>query len=106
MSDLPEGVSIEPVFLVEAPYTAEAAERRPPLRPQHVGRIAQLIRDGIVIEAGGATDFSKAVLLVRAASAEEAISLIEADVYTAGGVWHSPTAVGFGRVVPEDLDRG
>ena len=29
MSDLPEGVSIETVFLVEVPYTPEAPERRP-----------------------------------------------------------------------------
>jgi uncharacterized protein YciI len=101
VSDLPPGVSIEPVWLVEVPYTAEAAERRPALRPQHVGRIAQLIRDGVVIEAGGAMDFSKALLLVRAASAEDAIALIEADVYTSGGVWHRPTAVPYGRVVPD-----
>ena len=105
MSDLPRGVSIEPVWLVEVPYTAEAAERRAPLRPQHLRRMARLIRDGVVMEAGGATDFSKAVLLVRAASAEDAIALIEADVYTSGGVWHSPTAVGYGRVVPDDVER-
>ena len=100
MSDLPDGVAIEQVFLVEVPYTPEAAERRPPLRREHLARIARLRREGVVIEAGGATDFSKAVLLIRAASAEEAIALIEADVYTSGGVWHSPTAVGYGRVVP------
>lgn len=105
MSELPEGVSIEPVWLVEVPYTADAATRRPPLRSQHVARIAQLIRDGVLIEAGGATDFSKAVLLVRAETAEAAIALVEADVYTSGGVWHSPTAVGYGRVVPEDVER-
>jgi uncharacterized protein YciI len=105
VSDLPAGVSIETVWLVEVPYTADATTRRPPLRAEHVGRIARLIRDGVIIEAGGATDFSKAVLLVRAASAEDAIALIEADVYTSGGVWHSPTAVGYGRVVPDGVDR-
>ena len=105
MSDLPDGVSIEMIWLVEVPYTAEAATRRPALRPQHIGRLAQLIRDGVIIEAGGAADFSKAVLLVRAASADEAIALIESDVYTSGGVWHSPTAVGYGRVVPDGVTR-
>jgi uncharacterized protein YciI len=101
MSDLPEGVTIEPVWLVEVPYTPEAPERRPPLRREHVARIARLKREGVIVEAGGATDFSKAVLLVRAADADEALALVEADVYTRGGVWHSPTAVGYGRVVPE-----
>jgi hypothetical protein len=32
---------------------------------------------------------------------DEALALIAEDVYTTGGVWHSPTAVGYGRVVPE-----
>jgi uncharacterized protein YciI len=100
MSDLPDDVSIEPIWLVEVPYTPEAPERRPALRRQHVSRIARLKREGVIVEAGGATDFSKAVLLVRAASAEAALALIAEDVYTGGGVWHSPTAVGYGRVVP------
>jgi uncharacterized protein YciI len=101
MGELPEGVAIETVFLVEVPYTPEAPERRPALRREHVARIARLKRDGAVIEAGGATDFSKAVLLIRASSAEEALALVEADVYTSGRVWHSPTAVPYGRVVPD-----
>ena len=54
-----------------------------------------------MIEAGGTTDMVKAVLLIRAASAEEALGLIAEDIYTTGGVWHSPTAVGYGRVVSE-----
>ena len=101
MRDLPEGVTIETVFLVEVPYTPDARQRRPALRREHLARIARLRREGIVIEAGGATDFSKAVLLIRAPAAEQAIALIEADVYTSGGVWHSPTAVEYGRVVPD-----
>lgn len=102
MHDLPDGVEIETVYLVEVPYTPEAPGRRPPLRPEHVTRIARLIREGRLVVAGGCLDFSKAVLLVRAANEEEALALIEEDVYTAGGVWHSPTARPFGRVVPVD----
>ena len=30
MSDIPAGVKVESVFLVEAQYTPEAAEKRPP----------------------------------------------------------------------------
>jgi uncharacterized protein YciI len=106
MTDVPEGVAIETVYLVEVPYTPEAAERRPALRRQHLARIERLIREGRVIEAGGVTDFSKAVLLVRAASEAEALALIAEDVYTSGGVWHAPTARAFGRVVPDGGPAG
>ena len=106
MQDLPDGVRIETVFLVEVPYTPEAPERRPAYRRAHVARIARLIREGRVIEAGGLADFSKAVLLIRATSEAEAIALIEEDVYTSGGVWHSPTARPWGRVVPVDEAGG
>jgi uncharacterized protein YciI len=100
MSEVPDDVTIETVYLVEVPYTAEAMQRRPAYRRRHLARIARLIREGRVIEAGGAADFSKAVLLVRAASADEAIALIAEDVYTSGGVWHEPSARPYGRVVP------
>jgi uncharacterized protein YciI len=94
-------VSVEAVWLVEVPYTREAPQRRPLHRQVHLGRIATLMRSGAVIEAGGARDWSKAVLLVRTATADEALAIIEQDVYTLEGVWHSPTARPFGRVVME-----
>jgi uncharacterized protein YciI len=100
MSDVPDGVEVETVYLVEVPYTADARELRPALRPRHLTRIARLLREGRLIEAGGCGDFSKAVLIVRAASEDEALKLIAEDVYTTGGVWHAPTACAFGRVVP------
>jgi uncharacterized protein YciI len=103
-AELPEGVTTESVWLVEVPYTAEAPTLRPPNRPVHLARIADLIRAGRVIEAGGCADWSKAVLLIRAPSEEEALALVAADVYTTAGVWHSPTARPFGRVVA-DGDR-
>ena len=102
MSDLPDDVRIETVYLVEVPYTAEASDRRPQLRPEHLSRIARLMRAGRVIEAGGCLDFSKAVLLGRAADEAEALALIDEDVYTSGGVWHSPIARAFGRAVPAE----
>jgi uncharacterized protein YciI len=104
--DLPADVAIEAIFVVEVPYTAEAPQRRPPLRRQHVSRIARLIREGRIIEAGGTSDFHHAVLLIRAASEAEALALIEDDVYTSGGVWHSPVARPFGRVVPRPATSG
>ena len=101
MTDIPDGVSIETVWLVEVPYTPEAPDRRPLHRQVHLGRLATLIQAGVVIEAGGAQDWSKAVLLMRTSTADEALAIIEEDVYTLEGVWHSPTARPFGRVVVE-----
>ena len=100
-SDLPPGVHIEQVWLVEVPYTPDARERRPAFRVEHLSRLARLRAEGRVIEAGGTADFSKAVLLIRGANEAEILALIESDVYTSGGVWHSPTVVGYGRVVSE-----
>ena len=100
-SELPEGVRIEQIYLVEVPYTPEARERRPALRGQHLARILRLRLQDRIIEAGGTADFEKAVLLVRASSEDEVRALVEEDVYTSGGVWHSPRIVGYGRVVPE-----
>lgn len=99
--DLPPGVRIEQVWLVEVAYTPSAPERRPMFRGEHLARIARLRAEGRIIEAGGAADFSKAVLLMRGANEAEVLAIIEADVYTAGGVWHDATIVGYGRVVTE-----
>src|SRR5262245_15110990 len=89
--EVPEDVEIETIWVVEVPYTPEAPDRRPKLRRAHLTRIARLIREGRVIEAGGVADFSKAVLLIRGDSEADVLALIEEDVYTSGGVWHSPT---------------
>jgi uncharacterized protein YciI len=97
-AEIPVGIAIEDVFLVEVPYTNEARDRRGGLRREHLTRIAKLRAEGRIIEAGGCADFSKAVLLVRASSEADALALIAADAYTAGGVWHAPTARRFGRV--------
>lgn len=101
--DLPPGVRIEPVWLVEVPYTAEARERRPAYRVEHLARLARLRTEGVVIEAGGALDFSKAVLLMRGADEAEIRAVIESDAYTGGRVWEgrNATIVGYGRVVTE-----
>ena len=102
--DLPPDVAIEPIFVIEAVYGPDAARLRPPVRPEHLGRIARLRDEGVIIEAGGYTDFSKAILLVRASSEEEALALAEADVYMRSGVWVSATAKAYGRVVrPHEL---
>ena len=97
---IPAGVTIETVYVVEVSYTADAAAKRPAARPEHLDRIARLMDEGRVIEAGGFLDLSSALLLVRAPSEGEAVELIRDDVYCRAGVWSDDIrARPFGRVV-------
>jgi uncharacterized protein YciI len=97
---IPDGVTVETVYVVDISYTADAAEKRPAARPEHLRRVAQLLADGTLIEAGGYLDFSAALLIVRAPSEAEAVALIRDDVYVREGVWlDDARARPFGRVV-------
>ena len=59
MSDqMPAGVSIEDVYVIEATYTPEAGERLPAVRGTHLGRFAELRAAGTLIEAGAYKDMS------------------------------------------------
>jgi uncharacterized protein YciI len=97
-SEIPPGIAIEQVFLVEATYASDAAETRPLHRAEHLARVMALRAAGTLIEAGGCSDLSAAYLLVRAADAEGAAALISDDVYLREGVWTSFSVRGFGRV--------
>jgi uncharacterized protein YciI len=101
-SDIPAGVKVEPIFLVEARYTPEAAERRPAVRPEHLARMARLRDEGTIIEAGAYSDrMSSSILLVQAEDAAAALAIARADVYVKAGVWGDISARPFGRVVSE-----
>jgi uncharacterized protein len=101
-ADIPEGLAIEPIWAVEATYGPDAAERRRAVRYEHVRRLGELRAAGIVIEAGGYTDMSGSLLLVRAPDEAAALAIFEADVYTSSGVWTSLRARVLGRVVRRD----
>ena len=97
---IPEGVTVETVFVVEISYTADAAEKRPAVRPEHLVRLTRLMAEDRIVEAGGYLDFSSAMLMVRASSESEAVALIRDDVYLREGVWlDDARARPFGRVV-------
>jgi len=57
-----------------------------------------------VVEAGGYTDLSTALVLIRAESAEAALAVARDDVYLRSGVWVEVRVRPFGRVVrPAEL---
>jgi uncharacterized protein YciI len=90
--------TIEEVWLIEATYAPDAAEMRPPIRPAHLARAAELKAAGVIVEIGGCMDLSKSVLLVRAASEQAALEVARQDAYTQNGVWVELRATPFGRL--------
>lgn len=102
MSDIPAGVKVESVFLVEAEYTPDAAEKRPAVRGEHLTRVARLRHEGIFIEAGAYSDqLTSSLILMRAENAAAALAIAREDVYVRAGVWGAISARPFGRVVSE-----
>jgi uncharacterized protein len=89
---------IELVWLVEATYAPDAAETRVPFRAEHIARLRELKRRGIVVEAGAYADVSATLVLVRAADEEAALDICRDDVYLRNGVWVELRARPFGRV--------
>jgi uncharacterized protein YciI len=101
--ELPAGVEIEIVYLIEAQYTPEAAERRPAVRLEHLTRIAELRRSGTLIEGGAYSDaLTSSIMLLRAEDAAAALAIARADVYVKAGVWGEISARPFGRVATTD----
>lgn len=100
-SQIPAGIEIEQVYLVEVRFTPDAAERRPAVRHEHLLRIADLKRAGTLIEGGAYADggLTSSILIVRAADTEAAEAVVRADVYMRAGVWDGLTVRPFGRVV-------
>lgn len=102
MSDIPSGIKVESVFLVEAQYTPEAAEKRPAVRGEHLANVVRLREAGVIIEAGAYSDgLTSSVMLVRAKDAAAALALARQDVYVRAGVWGDISARPFGRVTSE-----
>jgi uncharacterized protein len=98
MTELPDGISIETVWVIEATYAPDAAETRPAFRPEHLARMAELQAAGVVVEAGGYLDLSRALVMVRADDEQAALAIARADVYMREGVWVEVRAKPFGRV--------
>ncbi len=102
--EIPDGVVMEPVFVIEATYAPDAAQTRAPHRPAHLARIADLRAAGIVLEAGAFPDMSGSLMLVRATDSDAALALVAEDVYMREGVWVEARVRPFVRVArPEEV---
>jgi hypothetical protein len=100
--EIPDGIVMEPVFIIEATYGPDAAQLRPPHRPTHLARIAALRASGVVLEAGAFPDLSGSLLIVRAADADAALAIAREDVYLREGVWVEARVRPFVRVARPD----
>lgn len=101
-SEIPDGVALEPIFVIEATYAPDAAETRPAHRPVHLRRVAELRDAGVILEAGAYPDLSGSLLLVRAADADAALAIARDDVYLREGVWVEARVRPFVRVARPD----
>jgi uncharacterized protein YciI len=97
--EIPEGLAIETVWVVECTLGEDAAERRPPVRAEHLTRIGELRAAGVIVEAGAFSDMTASLITVRATTEAEALAVVHADVYARSGVWVAFRARPFGRVV-------
>jgi uncharacterized protein YciI len=98
--EVPDGVEFETVYAIEISYAPDAKEKRPAVRHEHLTRVARLLREGTLVEAGGFLDFRSALLVFRVGSEQEAIDLIRDDVYLRSGVWQDdPKARQWSRVI-------
>jgi uncharacterized protein YciI len=104
MIEMPAGVGIEEVWLIEATYAPDAAETRTPFRARHLARLADLRREGVVIETGAFPDVSASLMLVRAATEADALDIARGDIYMANGIWVELRARRFARVTIAGLD--
>jgi hypothetical protein len=104
-SEIPAGIAIEQIYVVEATYAPDAAERRQPHRPTHLARVAALRAAGTILEAGAFVDMSASLLLVRAADADAALAIVAEDIYMREGVWVEARVRPFARVARPDEVR-
>ena len=100
--DTPDGLAIEQIWVVEATYARDAAERRKPVRAEHLARAAALRDAGTIIEVGAFADMSASLFLLRVASEAAALAIVQGDVYFRKGVWTAFRVRALGRVVRED----
>jgi uncharacterized protein YciI len=100
--EIPEGLAIEQIWVAESVYAPDAAQKRPPVRAEHLARIGRLRAEGLIVEAGAFADMSGSLLLLRVPTEAAALELLQADVYWRAGIWTSFRIRSLGHVVRVD----
>ena len=95
-------VPIEPCYVAECIYAPDAAQRRAPIREEHLARIGMLSDEGALLLAGAFDDLSASLLVFGVESEQAAAAIVETDVYWKTKVWTSYTIRKLNRVVLED----
>ena len=93
--------TIQPVFVVEPTYAPDAAQRREPVRTEHLAGVQRLTHDGRMLLAGAYADMSASLLILAVESEEDATAIVHADVYWTAGVWTDVRVRRLNRVVPD-----
>lgn len=95
---IPEGVEFEQVWAIEAEFAPDGEARRRPVRHAHLARLAQLMREGVVVAAGALGNVESAFIVVRVADEAAARNLAVTDVYWTSGAWASIRVRRYGLV--------
>jgi hypothetical protein len=90
-----------PCWVIELDFVAGAFERRAPFRAEHLARMRELMGAGELLLAGAYDDMRQALLVFDVESENEAMALVEADVYWREGIWTAHRARLYHRVMPE-----
>ena len=89
------------VYVIIGRDSPEAKDLRPKLRPAHLDHLGTFDRDGRVVLAGPLTDGTGSLIVLEAASVEEARAIADRDPYTVGGVFASVEVHPFLQVLPK-----
>lgn len=95
---IPDGVEFEQVWAIEAEFALDGEARRRPVRHAHLARLAQLMREGVVVAAGALGNVESAFIVVRVADEAAARDLAATDVYWTSGAWSSIRVRRYGLV--------
>ncbi|MFF3866153.1 YciI family protein [Micromonospora sp. NPDC001898] len=98
-------MKFEPTYLVTATFAADVVVRREPHRAAHLAHVRALLADGTALIVGARADLSASVLVLRAADAPAARTLVEQDPYWRHGVWTAIDVVDYLAATAHTIGR-
>lgn len=89
-------------FVILGYDAPDGAAKRQVHRPAHLEKMAALDAQGRVVLAGPLTDQTGSLIVIEAATAEEAERIVQEDPYTIHGVFERVEIHPFTQVFPRD----